>query len=58
MGNVLGIEKGTPLAEVLENWRKIDGTAGLSKKCTIALCKENWPALRGAGYGPTKDPSN
>lgn len=52
MGNIAGIGKETPLAEVLENWRKTDGTAGLLEKQAIALCKEDRPALRGAGVWP------
>lgn len=44
MGNVRGVEKGTPLVKALENRKKInDGTAGLSKKWAMTLCKEKLP---------------
>lgn len=53
--NKLGVEKGMPLAKVLQNWEKIYGTAQLSKKHTVALCQEEWPYItRTAGGGPGK----
>lgn len=54
-GNKLSVEKGMPLAKVLQNWEKIYGTAQLSKEHTVALCQEEWPYItRTAGGGPRK----
>lgn len=49
MGNSSGVEKGTPLSEVLENWRRIDGTKGLGKKKLVQLCQKDWPLLTNSG---------
>lgn len=42
MENTPGTEKGTPLAEVLQNRKRIHGTADLSKKHVITLCQGDW----------------
>jgi len=53
MGATPSIERGTPLAEVLENWSKIPLSQGLQKKRLILLCQEEWPFLtRIRGGGP------
>ena len=49
MGNNFGIEKGTPLAEILVNWSKIDGTKNLGRKRLVQLCQEDWPFLTKEG---------
>ena len=45
MGNKPSVEKGTLLAEVLENWKKIVSIKGLFKKRVVTLCKEDWPLV-------------
>lgn len=45
MVNKFGIEEGTPLANVLQNWGKIYGTAQLSKKHAVALFQKEWPFI-------------
>lgn len=55
MENILGIEKRMPLAEVLENWTRIDGVAGLSKK---RAGRKTGQHLQKQGDGLVKDPLN
>lgn len=43
------VEKETPLAEMLDIWKKSDGTVGLSKKHRVMLCQENWPFVTKGG---------
>ncbi|CAM5133904.1 unnamed protein product [Natator depressus] len=45
MGSGQSISKGSPLAEILENWGNISGTHGLGRKKAVILCKVEWPAL-------------
>jgi len=44
MGTTPSIERGTPLAEILENWSRIPLSQTLKKKKFI-LCQEEWPFL-------------
>ncbi|KAM9590820.1 uncharacterized protein ACIBXB_005876 [Morphnus guianensis] len=53
MGSVPSVGRGTPLAEVLENWKKIPLAQALQKRKLIILCQEEWPFLtRNRGGGP------
>lgn len=51
MVNKLSIEKGTPLAKVLQNWEKIYDTAYLSKKHAVACARRNGHILLGKLVG-------
>ena len=53
MGTTPSVERGTPLADVLENWSKIPLSQTLKKKRLILFCQEEWPFLtRTRGGGP------
>jgi len=45
MGTTPSVERGMPLAEVLENWSNIPLSHTLKKKKLILLCQEEWPFL-------------
>lgn len=53
MGAGLGAERGTPLAEVSETWKKIFLAQTGQQKGRMKLCQEEGPLLTGnGGAGP------
>lgn len=45
MGAGPSVPKNTPLAEMISNWGRLSGTAGLHIKRLIALCQDDWPFI-------------
>lgn len=43
-GSVGKVKQGLPLAEILGNWKKINGTSGLSEARGVLLCGDECPA--------------
>lgn len=45
MGNKFSMEKGMPLAEVVQNWENMAGTTELSTESAVVLYQEAWPGI-------------
>ena len=53
MSNVTGVERETPLVEILQNWETICGANSLLKEDAVVLCQQWWPFI--TRHGDSED---
>ena len=53
MSNITGVERETPLVEILQNWETICGANSLLKEDAVVLCQQWWPFI--TRHGDSED---